>query len=189
MYKLMIITASTRDGRKGPSLTRWIEAEARKDADWEVVPADLREIALPMMEEPEHPRFKRYKYEHTKRWSAMVDAVDAFITVLPEYNFSVPPALLNAIDYLFQEWAYKPMGFVSYGGVSAGTRSLNMTRQIVSALKIVPITEAVNVPFFTQFINAEGIFTANEQTQQGANAMLAELKKWTGPLKAMRSGG
>jgi NAD(P)H-dependent FMN reductase len=189
MYKLMIITASTRDGRKGPSLTRWIEAEARKDADWEIVPADLKEINLPMLDEPEHPRLRKYKYEHTKKWSAMVEAADAFIAVLPEYNYSMPPAFVNALDTVFQEWAYKPMGFVTYGGVSAGTRSLNMARQLVTALKLVPINEAVNVPFFAQFIDAEGVFTANEQTQQGANAMFAELKKWAGPLKGMRNPG
>ncbi|HVX80433.1 MAG TPA: NAD(P)H-dependent oxidoreductase [Devosiaceae bacterium] len=186
MYKLMIITASVREGRKGPALATWIEGVARKDPDWEVDPVDLKAVNLPLLDEPRHPRLRQYEYEHTKRWSAMVDRADAFIAVMPEYNFSAAPSMLNALDYVFHEWAYKPMGFVTYGGVSAGTRALVSVRQTVSALKMVPIVEAVNVPFFTQFIDEDGRFNANEQTVAGARAMLAELKKWTGPLKAMR---
>jgi NAD(P)H-dependent FMN reductase len=187
MYKLMIITASTRDGRKGPILARWIEALARRDPAWEVEPVDLKALALPMLDEPEHPRLRHYHYEHTKRWSAMVEAADAFIAVTPEYNFFAPPALINAFDYLLQEWAYKPLAFVSYGGVSGGTRSVQALKQIATSLKLVPLVEAVNVPFFAQFIDAAGHFQPNEPTVNGAASMLAELKKWTVALKPMRA--
>jgi NAD(P)H-dependent FMN reductase len=186
MYRLMIITVSVREGRRGPALARWIEAEARKDQDWEVAPLDLKDLALPMLNEPEHPRLRHYRFEPTKHWSALVEAADAFIAVTPEYNFSAPPSLINAFDTVFQEWAYKPIGFVTYGGVSAGTRSLLGARQLASALKMVPVVESVNVPFFTQFIDADGTFNPNEQTLAGATGMFGELKKWAGPLKVMR---
>jgi NAD(P)H-dependent FMN reductase len=189
MHKLMIITVSTREGRKGDSLARWIEGEARQDSEWDVVPVDLKTLALPMLNEPEHPRLKHYRFEHTRQWSALVEPIDAFIVVTPEYNFSAPPSIVNALDYLFQEWAYKPIGFVSYGGVSAGTRGLVVLRQMVSAMRMVPVVESVNVPFFSQFIDAEGTFSANAQTAAGAAGMLAELKKWAAPLKAMRAAG
>ncbi|MDR3470436.1 MAG: NAD(P)H-dependent oxidoreductase [Devosia sp.] len=71
MYQLMIITVSTRDGRKGPSVADWIEGIARQDADWDVAPVDLKSLNLPMLDEPEHPRLKHYHYDHTKAWSAM----------------------------------------------------------------------------------------------------------------------
>ena len=92
MYRLMTIIASTRNGRKGVPVARWIEAEAGKDADWEVVPVDLKTLNLPMLDEPEHPRLGNYQYAHTKAWSAMVAAADAFILITPEYNFYAPPA-------------------------------------------------------------------------------------------------
>ena len=186
MYRLMIITVSTRDGRKGPILAQWIEGLARRDPDWEVVPVDLKALDLPLLDEPEHPRLRHYHHDHTKAWSAMVEPADAFICVVPEYNFGAAPAIINALDYLFGEWAYKPMGFVSYGGVSGGTRGVQMLKQIVTALKIVPMVEAVSVPFFTQFIDEEGRLDPNQQMETGAAGMLAELKKWTGPLKGMR---
>ncbi|HTJ57071.1 MAG TPA: NAD(P)H-dependent oxidoreductase [Devosiaceae bacterium] len=187
MHKLMIITATTRDGGKGPILAKWIEEVARKTEDWEITAVDLKELNLPMLDEPDHPRLKHYHYDHTKQWSALVDAADAFIAVVPEYNYGPSPALINAFDYLFSEWFYKPMGFVSYGGVSAGTRGLQMFKQIITTLKVVPLPEAVHVPFFTQFIDPDGVLTPNDQMLQGAAAMLAELKKWTGPLKGMRT--
>jgi NAD(P)H-dependent FMN reductase len=187
MFKLMIISASTRNERKGPVFADWIESLARKDADWDIDAVDLKTLDLPLLDEPMHPRLKNYQYDHTKAWSAKVEAADAFIVVVPEYNFGPSPALINAIDYLFSEWAYKPMGFVSYGGASAGTRGVQMLKQIVTTLKIVPITEAVSVPFFPQFIDADGKLTSNQQMEAGAAGLFAELKKWAGPLRAMRA--
>jgi NAD(P)H-dependent FMN reductase len=186
MHRVMIIVASTRDGRKGLPVARWIEAEVGKDADWEIDPVDLKTVNLPMLDEPEHPRLGKYIHAHTKAWSAMVGAADAFILVTPEYNFFAPPAIINAIDYLSREWAYKPMAFVSYGGLSGGTRAVQALKPLLTSVRIVPITEAVNVPFFTQFIDTEDRFVASKQNETAAQTMLAELKKWTIGLKAMR---
>ncbi|NED84458.1 NAD(P)H-dependent oxidoreductase, partial [Streptomyces sp. SID11233] len=69
---------------------------------------------------------------HTKRWSARVESSDAFVFVMPEYNYGYNAEIKNAIDYLCLEWAYKPVGLVSYGGVSAGTRAAQMIKQVVT---------------------------------------------------------
>lgn len=186
MHKLMIITVSTRPGRKGGIFGKWIEQHAAKDDFWSVEPADLAELNLPMLDEPEHPRLGNYHEEHTKKWSAMVDAADAFVVVTPEYNYSTPPSIINAMDYLSREWAYKPMGFFSYGGVSAGTRSVQMLKQVVTTLKIMPVPEAVNLPMFSTLLDAEGHFNATPQIERSADTMLGELKKWSLALKTMR---
>jgi NAD(P)H-dependent FMN reductase len=185
MLKLLIIVASTREGRKGLPVLEWIEAEARKDAEWAVSVVDLKELNLPMLDEPEHPRLGHYHFQHTRDWSAIVDPADAFLLVTPEYNFYAPPAIVNALDYLSREWAYKPMGFVSYGGISGGTRSVQAIKPLVTSLKIVPMVEAVNIPFFSQMIS-DGRFMPNPPTETGAGLMLAELKKWAGALRPMR---
>src|SRR3954467_897411 len=115
MLKLKIISATTRPGRKGPLVAAWITAIAKKYPDFEVELLDLGEINLPMMDEPLHPRLRKYQHEHTRKWSATIDDADAFVIVTAEYNFGMPAPLKNALDYLFQEWAYKPVGIVSYG--------------------------------------------------------------------------
>jgi NAD(P)H-dependent FMN reductase len=59
----------------------------------------------------------------------------------------------RAIDYLHHEWGYKPVGFVSYGGVAAGTRAVQQLKQVVTTLRMLPVFESVNIPFYTQFID------------------------------------
>lgn len=110
----------------------------------------------------------------------------AFVFVTPEYNYAMPPTLLNALDFLSKEWNYKPVGFVSYGGVSAGTRSAQMTKLVVTSLRMMPLPDAVSVPFFQQFIK-DGVFTPNAELEKGANNMLNELYKWASALKPLHA--
>ncbi len=182
--KLQIIFASTRDGRVGLPVAQWFRDRAKAHAAFEVELVDLREVALPLFDEPHHPRLQNYQHAHTKAWSARVASADAFVFVTPEYNHGSPPSLLNALDYLVREWAYKPVGFVSYGGVSAGTRSVQMTKQVVVGLKMMPIPEAVNIPFFTKHITG-GVFDGSTQ-ETAATRMLDELARWTAALATLR---
>src|SRR5690606_31216744 len=113
---LMVIIASTRPGRVGKPLADWLVAAAVEHGAFDIDVADLKEIDLPMMDEPEHPMLGRYVNEHTKKWSARVAAADAFVMLTPEYNHSFTAPLKNAIDYLNREWKRKPVAIASYGG-------------------------------------------------------------------------
>jgi len=187
MYNLKIITASTRPGRKGPALANWIFDMAKKHTEFTVELLDLAEINLPFLDEPNHPRFQKYTKEHTKKWSATIAAADAFIFVTPEYNFGYPATLKNALDFLYNEWTYKPVAFVSYGGIAGGTRSMQALKQVITAMKMVPIVEAVNIPFFTKYIDEQNKFNADEIIQKSAEGMLKELGRWTETLQQMRN--
>jgi NAD(P)H-dependent FMN reductase len=184
--KLLIVIASTRPGRVGLPVGRWFEAHARAHGAFEVEVADLAEIALPFMDEPNHPRLRQYTHKHTKDWSATVDAADAFALVMPEYNYGFTAPLKNAIDYLHMEWVYKPVGLVSYGGISAGTRAAQMIKQVLSTLKMYPLPEAVSIPFVAKFIDDEGVLQPNEVMEQAATAMLDETLRMVGALKGLR---
>jgi NAD(P)H-dependent FMN reductase len=185
---LLVVIASTRSGRKGPAIGHWFIEQARRHARFELDVADLGEIDLPILDEPEHPRLRKYQHDHTKAWSARVDRADAFVFVTPEYNWGPPPSLLNAIDYVVHEWAYKPLGLVSYGGVSGGMRGVQIVRQMVTGLKMVPLPEAVAIPMFTRFINAEtGEFAPDEVHTGNAARMLDELLRWSQALQALRT--
>lgn len=186
MYQLKIITTTTRPGRKGPALAAWIADIARQYPDYQTEVIDLGELKLPLMDEPEHPRFRKYHHEHTKKWSATIDGTDAFIFVTAEYNYSMTAPVKNAIDYLFHEWADKPAAFVSYGGASGGTRAVQMLKQVLTTLKVVPVTEAVVLPFFTKMFNDEGSFVSNDGIDQSAHVMMKELLRWTHMLRAKR---
>ncbi len=183
---LTVVIASTRPGRAGAPIASWYVDRAKAHGAFEnVVVADLKEIALPLLDEPKHPRFKQYEHEHTKRWSAIVEAADAFTFVMPEYNHSVAPALVNALDYVFQEWAYKPVSLVSYGGVSGGLRAAQMIKPMVVGLKMMPMVEAVVIPFFASMLK-DGVFTPNDTVEGSVKPMLDELRRWAGALKTLR---
>jgi NAD(P)H-dependent FMN reductase len=184
--KLMIILASTRPGRGGEAVAQWFTSVARAHGGFDVDLVDLAELGLPFLDEPNHPRLRTYTRQHTKDWSARVDAADAFVFVTAEYNYGYPAPLKNAIDFLHHEWAYKPLGFVSYGGVAAGTRAIQQLKQVVTALKLTPLTEAVTLPFYTQFIDEQGVVRANETMSQAATAMLDELGRTARVLRALR---
>jgi NAD(P)H-dependent FMN reductase len=187
MYKLKIISSTVRPGRKGPILANWLGEVARQHGGFEVQVLDLGEVNLPMMNEPNHPSQKKYIHEHTRQWSATIDEADAFVFVTAEYDHNYPAPLRNALEYLVQEWAYKPAGMLSYGGISAGTRAANCLKADLPSLRMVPIADMVSVPMFTQFINEQGEFTPNEITQKAAATMLRELVRWAKGLAAIRA--
>lgn len=187
MYTLKIIVASTRPGRKGPAIAAWIQEIAKQQPEFTVELLDLAEINLPFMDEPNHPRLQQYEHEHTKKWSRTIDAADAFIIVTPEYNHGFPAPLKNALDYLLKEWAYKPVGLVSYGGIAGGTRSIQLLKPVLTALKLVPLAEAVNIPFFAKYLDDQEGFVADETLIGSANHLMTELLHWTKALKPMRT--
>lgn len=184
---LRIIIGSTRPGRVGPAVGDWITDRARQHGGFDVEVTDLAELDLPFFNEPKHPRLGEYVYQHTKDWSAQVAGSDAFVFVIPEYNYSITAPVKNAIDYLNAEWAHKPVGIVSYGGVSAGTRAAQMLKQVVTTLKMMPVPEAVSIPFVASLLDEDGRLKANEVMEDGATAMLDEIQRWTESLLSLRA--
>jgi NAD(P)H-dependent FMN reductase len=186
MPTLTVVIGSTRPGRAGLPIAEWFTDRARSHGGFDVEVADLAEINLPMFDEPNHPRLRQYAHQHTKDWSAVVDRADAVVFVTPEYNYGYPASVKNAIDYLHEEWRDKPVGFVSYGGIAAGTRAVQQLKQVVTTLRMVPVVESVNIPFHAQFIDENGEVQANEVMEQAAGAMLDELLRVEGALAPLR---
>jgi NAD(P)H-dependent FMN reductase len=186
-HKLHVIIGTTRPGRLGPSVATWFAEYAKEHSQFEVALVDIADFNLPVFDEPLHPRLQKYEHQHTKDWSASVDAADAIVFVTPEYDYFAPPALVNAVTYLSKEWNYKPVGFVSYAGVSGGLRAVQAEKLLLTAVKMMPIPEGVAIPMFSQFINEEGVFTPNELIIASAKTMLDELTRWSDALKPMRA--
>jgi NAD(P)H-dependent FMN reductase len=189
MLTLKVIVVSTRPGRRGKVIGDWFMDYAHQHGSFDKVDlVDLAEVNLPLFDEPNHPSSGDYVHEHTKQWSEIINEGDAFVLVLPEYNYFVPPGIINAIDYLHHEWKYKPAAAVSYGGISGGIRSWQALKPLLANLSIMPINPSVTLQGFTQYIDeASGIFKPSDIHTEAADRMLVELKKWAIALQDLRA--
>lgn len=184
---LDIIICSTRPGRVGPSVAHWFHDVAVEHRGFEVRLVDLAAFDLPIFDEPKHPSLQQYQHEHTKRWAATVERADAFVFVTPEYNYGPPPALVNALNYVYKEWNYKPAAFVSYGGASGGMRAVQVEKLMLTTFKMVPLMETVLVPSVAQQLDSARKFTPNELQTKAATILLDELSRWAKALKPLRA--
>ncbi len=182
--KIGIILGSTRPGRKGDQVAKWVleQASKRDSATYELV--DLADFALPHLDEAISASQGRYENEHTKAWAAAVAQYDGFVFVTPEYNHSTSGALKNAIDFIYAEWNNKAAGFVSYG-VAGGTRAVEHLRLIVGELQIADVRQQVAVSLLTDF---EGYTTLKPlpHLEPGLTTMLDQVESWSGALRSVR---
>eukprot|EP00913_Durusdinium_trenchii_P008153 g7650.t1 len=184
--KLNVIIGSTRPGRAGPAVAKWAAEHAKGHGKFDVELVDLASFNLPLLDEPHHPRLQQYQHEHTKRWSASVAPADAFLFVVPEYDYFPNAALVNALQALSVEWSFKAAGVLSYGGISGGLRSAQELRQLIGNLNMMAIPQTVPVPFFSNFIGDDHVFAPAEPVVNGLNGALDQLAKWAGALKTAR---
>src|SRR5688500_8279607 len=152
MLKIGIILGSTRPGRNGEAVAKWVleQTKKRNDAEFELV--DIADYNLPLLDEPVPPSMGKYSKEHTKRWSAKVASLDAYVFVSPEYNHATSGALKNALDFLYGEWNNKAAGFVSYGS-AGGVRAVENLRLIAAELQIADVRAQAMFNLATDFEN------------------------------------
>jgi NAD(P)H-dependent FMN reductase len=184
MNRIAIIIGSTRPGRNGEAVARWVYeiASKRSDAEYELV--DIAEFNLPLLDEPVPPTMGQYTKEHTKAWSAKIASFDGFVFVTPEYNHATSGALKNAIDFLYNEWTNKAAGFVGYGSVG-GSRAVENLRLILSELQIAHVRNQVALSLFTDFENYS-VFKPASHHEPLVNNMLDQVVAWSGALKQLR---
>ena len=187
MPQLQIIIASTRPGRVGLPVGQWFADEARAHGGFKVEVLDLAEIDLPFMDEPKHPRLREYAHQHTKDWSASIEAGDAFVFVMPEYNFGLNAPMKNAIDYpasrmgpqarrlrqLRRRLGGHPRGADGQAGGHRGQAGADDRRGVDPVRRQVP--------------RRRGRLEPNETMTTAADAMLTELLRYAEALASLRS--
>ena len=187
MSKIAIIIGSTRPGRKGEAVARYVLDIARRRGDAEYTLVDIAEYNLPHLDEPMPPAMGQYSKPHTKAWAATIDAFDGFVFVTPEYNHSTSGALKNAIDFLFKEWNNKAAGFVSYGS-AGGARAVEHLRLVMAELMVATVRAQVMFSLFTDF-EAFTTFKPGPQHEKATNTMLAQVVSWSTALQTVRAKG
>lgn len=184
MTKIAIILGSTRPGRNGEAVAKWVYniSSKRSDAKFELI--DLAEYNLPLYDEPYPASMQKYQNDHTKKWSQKISEFDGYLFVTPEYNHSVPGALKNAIDYLNIEWNNKAAGFVSYGS-AGGSRAVEHLRQITGMFGIADVKSQVMLSLFTDFKNMSE-FNPDPRHDGEVAEMIDQVVAWSEALKTLR---
>lgn len=187
MVKIGIIVGSTRPGRFGTQPANWLNelASKREDAEFELI--DLAELDLPLLDEAAPPMMNQYSKDHTKQWSETVSGLDGFVFVTPEYNHSFPAALKNAIDFIFYEWNYKPVSFLSYGSAAGGARAVEHLRAIAAEMKMYDIREQVMLHSYWSDLNENGEYQFSDEHEKSATEMLDQLVFWADKMKDARN--
>jgi NAD(P)H-dependent FMN reductase len=182
--KIGIILGSTRPGRNGEPVAKWVYemASQRGDSEFELV--DLAEYNLPHLDEPLPPSLGQYAHDHTKAWASKIAEFDGYVFVTPEYNHSTSGVLKNAIDFLYTEWNNKAAGFVSYGSVG-GTRAVEHLRLIMSELQVATVRAQVALSLHTDFENYSTFRPSGHQLA-ALQAMLDQLISWSRALRSVR---
>jgi NAD(P)H-dependent FMN reductase len=186
MLRIGIVVGSTRPGRKGEAVARWVHelAARRTDASFEVV--DIQSFGLPLLDEPIPPGAQQPPARpHTKAWAEKIASLDAFVFVTPEYNHSTSGALKNALDFLFREWNDKAAGFVGYGG-AGGVRAIEHLRQIAGELKMADVRAQVALSLADDFENYSALKPRPRQ-EKAVTTMLDDLVAWGGALQGLRA--
>jgi NAD(P)H-dependent FMN reductase len=181
-----VILGSTRPGRRGEQVARWVmdQAGSRSDAEFELI--DLADYPLPHLDEPLPPSMGQYQNAHTYEWAAAIGRFDGFVFVTPEYNHSTSGVLKNAIDFLYAEWNNKAMGVVSYGAVG-GARAAEHLRLIAGELQMADVRTNVALSLFTDFENFAELAPGPYQAQ-ALDTLLGEVVRWSEALAPLREG-
>jgi NAD(P)H-dependent FMN reductase len=182
--KIAIILGSTKPGRNGEAVAKWVNdiAQQREDAQFELV--DVKDFDLPLYDEPYPAMMQQYTKEHTKKWSKKISEFDGYVFVTAEYNHAIPGALKNAIDYLNVEWKNKSAGFVSYGS-AGGARAVEQLRLVAAELQMADVRAQVMLSLFTDFEDMS-VFKPDPRHEAEVHTMLDQVIAWADALKPLR---
>ncbi len=166
--RLAVVVASVRPERLGLVVADWFVREVKKGSSFDVSTVDLLDLDLPVDLAPS---------PGARRLTDVIDAADAVVLVTPEYNHGYPASLKIALDTVKYEWRGKPIGFVSYGGVSGGMRATEQLRQVAAELHMVSVRDSVAFPRARKAFDADGR-TSDAVAPDAASRMLDQLHWW-----------
>jgi len=172
---------SLRKGSYNKALLRTALQLLPKDAKLEIF--DLEGIPLFNQD------MEKQMPEKVKEFKAKIKGADAILVATPEYNYSMPGVLKNAID-----WASRPYGDNSFEGkpvaimsaspgMFGGARAQYHLRQTLVFLDMHPVNKPeVMVPFAHEKVNEQGII-ADAKTREKIKDLLESMVAWTRKLK------
>ncbi|MDI3420932.1 NADPH-dependent FMN reductase [Streptomyces luteolus] len=171
-----VIVGSTREGRVGGSVAEWFLERATQRDDLALDVVDLVDYTdLPV-------RYPSAPTDAMRRFARHVDRADGFVVVTPEYNRSFPAVLKQAIDFAYDEWHGKPVGFVSYGYDSLGLYAVEQLRCVFTELHAMSLRDGVGLNLVEELPRGP-----ENRPSRAVATMLDQLVWWGHALRTARA--
>ncbi|MCN0177845.1 NADPH-dependent FMN reductase [Salinispora arenicola] len=174
--RVAVIIGSTRESRVGAAIGQWFAAQAGQRDDLELTVLDLLDFDFPA-------RYPDRATPAINQFVAQIGETDAYVVVTPEYNRSFPASLKQAIDYAYDEWRAKPVGFVSYGYRSDGIYAVEHLRTVFTALHAVTVRDIVGFNLLDGSFADGGPPADADGAALAATTMLDQLAWWGRALR------
>lgn len=178
--RLAVIIGSTRENRFAETVANWFLGEAEQHPETDIDVIDLADIN-------DTTRHTAKMSPRLSSFVSQIDGADAFVVITPEYNHGYPASLKFAIDSAHSEWQAKPVGFVSYGGISGGLRSVEQLRQVFAELHTVTVRDTVSFHMAGNRFDPDGRPHDREGPSLAAKTMLDQLTWWGRTLREARA--
>ncbi|KQR17345.1 NADPH-dependent FMN reductase [Cellulomonas sp. Leaf334] len=174
---LALIIGSVRAERFAPVVAGWARERIEAHGGFDLDVIDLADLSIPASLDGSGD---------TELLRRRVGAADAFVVVTPEYNHGYPGYLKTAIDSVLAEWEAKPVGFVSYGGLAGGCRSVQQLRTVFAELQVVTLREQIVFAGVWDRFDEDGRLVDPERHEGAAKSMLDQLVWWGRALRTAR---
>jgi NAD(P)H-dependent FMN reductase len=184
---ILVILGSVREGRMAEPVGRWVVDQAAGRSDLRLELVDLAAWNLPFFAFAEPASTGNYRDPLQRRWADRIGAADGFILISPEYNHGPPAVLKNALDYVYAEWARKPVTFVGYGG-NGGARSVEGLTMVARELRMAALEASVHIMGVWGKVT-DGRFTGDARDVKWLNHGFDELAWCGAALKAACAAG
>ncbi|MFF2650483.1 NADPH-dependent FMN reductase [Streptomyces sp. NPDC058045] len=182
--RVVLLVGSNRSGRFGPVVARWLLDLLAQHPELDAEVVDVADPPLPAALTDRPTPEEAAQLASVQRRLA---TADAFLVLTPEYNHSYPAPLKNLLDWYRAEWQAKPVGFVSYGGVSGGLRAVEHLRQVFAELHTVTVRETVSFHQAGAHFDDEGRHRdPGGQADAAAKALFDQLTWWGLALRQAR---
>ncbi len=176
MGNILIVTGSVRPGSVNekivPIVVDTVESQGKT-----ITVADLAELDLPFFNGPVSPGDPSFAPtdERVIRWTQLVADADGVILVTPEYNHTMSPVQLNAVDWIGKEWENKPVALIGYGWTTGGGQAHDTAREALSATLKATVSETQANLFFTKDINPDGSVIDQSSVDEKIGAAVRQL--------------
>lgn len=183
--RVLLLIGSTRQDRFGPVPAAWAAKQARMRDDVEVDVIDLADEDLPVVLSGDD--WEAPLPQSVAEFAQRIEAADAVVIVTPVYNRGYPASLKNAIDWVHDEWAATPVGFVSYGGRTGGIEAVEQLRTIFVELNTMTIRNVLTFPNFWEHFTDHSTPMNPETMTTVATGFYDQLTWWARALRAAQS--